>query len=266
MIRRLVRSPFNLASILTAGVAVLALAPAAPTQPPPADLKGYALQQWMMKQYLNKGGTVPPRPATTAPPVYPRRSTIHMAILPGRPDEAVNVAVFGPAKVTAPADVAAVMAHLPPGADMWIQDVPVVSDESRPVSEITFPTLEKGATYNFTVRARWVEDGKWVTQTHTFPIRAGEIHCVKIAPNNTPDADKAVADNLARLDPADQKTAAGQKFCAVQDTVRLGSMGPPVKVSVKGKDVYLCCEGCRAAALKDPEKTAKTAEVNREKK
>lgn len=43
-------------------------------------------------------------------------------------------------------------------------------------------------------------------------------------------------------------------------------MGPPVKVTVKGKDVFLCCEACRAAALKDPDKTAATAEKNAGKK
>jgi hypothetical protein len=43
-------------------------------------------------------------------------------------------------------------------------------------------------------------------------------------------------------------------------------MGPPVKVTVKGKDVYLCCEGCREAALKNPDKTLKTADQNRDRK
>jgi hypothetical protein len=43
-------------------------------------------------------------------------------------------------------------------------------------------------------------------------------------------------------------------------------MGPPVKVSVKGKDVYLCCGGCRAAALKDPDKTLTTVEQNKDRK
>jgi hypothetical protein len=50
----------------------------------------------------------------------------------------------------------------------------------------------------------------------------------------------------------------------VQEGVRLGSMGKPVKVSVKGKDVFLCCEGCREAALKDPDKTLKTVEKLKE--
>jgi hypothetical protein len=158
------------------------------------------------------------------------------------------------------------MAHLPPGADMWIQDVPVVSDESRPVSEITFPTLAKGVTYNFTVRARWVEDGKWVSQTHTFPIKAGEVHCVSVVPSGDPAAEKAVAEGLEKLGPVARAAAAAQRYCAVQGTIRLGSMGPPVRVSVNGKDVYLCCPGCRLEALKDPDKTLQTAERNRDKK
>lgn len=251
--------------VVAAAIALLVVAPAAPTQNPPTDLKGFGLQQWQMQQYLNKSGHVPPRPAATTSPVYPQRSTLQMVILPRRPDEAVNLAVMGPAKVTSPADVASVMAHLPPGADLWLQDVPMVTGVEKPVYEITFPTLQQGVTYNFTIRARWVEDGKWVTQTHTFPIKAGEIHCAQVVPNNDPAADKKVADGLAGLTATDRTAAETQKFCAVQQTIRLGSMGKPVKVAVGGKDVFLCCEGCRAAALKDPAATIKAIESHGQK-
>ena len=32
-----------------------------------------------------------------------------------------------------------------------------------------------------------------------------------------------------------------------------GSMGAPVKVVVRGVDVWLCCEGCEAKLRKSPE-------------
>ena len=52
------------------------------------------------------------------------------------------------------------------------------------------------------------------------------------------------------LNDADRAAAAKQKTCPVTDEA-LGSMGTPVKVAVKGRDVYLCCAGCKAKLLKD---------------
>jgi hypothetical protein len=60
----------------------------------------------------------------------------------------------------------------------------------------------------------------------------------------------------ARREPADdddQALAARQKVCPVTGK-RLGSMGMPVRVSVGGKAVLICCEGCEAALKKAPEK------------
>jgi uncharacterized protein (TIGR03000 family) len=192
-----------------------------------------------------------PRPAATAPYVYPTQTTIEVRMLPYQHGE--------------PAPVAYVMAHLPPGADLWVGDAKMVSEAMKPSYELVSPPLEKGKDYQYHVRVMWVEDGKWVTQAHTFPIRAGDIHCVEVVPVDPKAADRNIAASLAKLPTADKDAAAAQKFCAVQDTIRLGSMGPPVKVSVNGKDVYLCCAGCQAAALKDPAKAIKTAEANKDK-
>ncbi|MBI3836486.1 MAG: hypothetical protein HY288_00955 [Planctomycetia bacterium] len=76
-----------------------------------------------------------------------------------------------------------------------------------------------------------------------------------------PAADKALrqtagdetADALAQLDPADRDAAKQQAVCPVSDE-KLGSMGAPFKVSAEGKDVLLCCEGCREDFQKDPQK------------
>jgi hypothetical protein len=70
--------------------------------------------------------------------------------------------------------------------------------------------------------------------------------------------------NLAKLDPADRKLAEAQKYCAVDNENRLGSMGTPVKVMVKDQPVFLCCKSCQKSALADPEKTlAKVEELNK---
>ncbi len=72
-------------------------------------------------------------------------------------------------------------------------------------------------------------------------------------PAHDPDVDPAHAEALAALSPEDQALAARQKVCPVMDAP-LGSMGTPVKVTVEGRDVLLCCAGCAPAIEEHPEK------------
>ncbi len=58
---------------------------------------------------------------------------------------------------------------------------------------------------------------------------------------------------LAMLSKADQAAARAQKTCPVSDGA-LGAMGKPYKVTVKGQDVFLCCQGCEGAITEDPDK------------
>ncbi len=60
------------------------------------------------------------------------------------------------------------------------------------------------------------------------------------------------AEQLAKLSEADRAVAEKQKVCPVSGEP-LGSMGVPVKVTVKDRDVFLCCEGCKSAILDDPD-------------
>lgn len=60
---------------------------------------------------------------------------------------------------------------------------------------------------------------------------------------------------LAKLPAADLPLAEAQLFCPVQKDSRLGSMGLPVKVTLDGKPVFLCCKACEGAARKDPKAT-----------
>jgi hypothetical protein len=61
------------------------------------------------------------------------------------------------------------------------------------------------------------------------------------------------AEALAKLSEADQALAAKQKTCPVTGAT-LGSMGTPVKITVKGRDVLLCCQGCEPEIKKGPDK------------
>ena len=71
--------------------------------------------------------------------------------------------------------------------------------------------------------------------------------------------------NLARLPAEDRKVAEAQRYCAVENENRLGSMGMPFKVTVKGQPVFLCCKGCRKTALADPDHTLATVKRLKEK-
>jgi hypothetical protein len=61
------------------------------------------------------------------------------------------------------------------------------------------------------------------------------------------------AEALAALSPEDRALAAKQRVCPVSGEP-LGSMGTPVKVTVEGRDVLLCCQGCVSAVEGDPQK------------
>ncbi|WP_425399046.1 hypothetical protein [Aeoliella sp.] len=58
---------------------------------------------------------------------------------------------------------------------------------------------------------------------------------------------------LAKLSPEDADSAMKQHFCPVSGEM-LGVMGAPIKVDVNGKQVWICCEGCRDKLLADPDK------------
>jgi hypothetical protein len=68
-------------------------------------------------------------------------------------------------------------------------------------------------------------------------------------------AEQKIDAALAKLSPADRELAVAQKFCAINNEGRLGSMGPPVKIVLNGEPVFLCCEGCEQTAKDDPAAT-----------
>jgi hypothetical protein len=73
------------------------------------------------------------------------------------------------------------------------------------------------------------------------------------APATPADADAEIRANLALLGPADQRLAEQQQTCPMMEGVRLGEMGRPYKIIVKGVPAFVCCEGCARAAQEDPE-------------
>jgi Cu(I)/Ag(I) efflux system membrane fusion protein len=72
-------------------------------------------------------------------------------------------------------------------------------------------------------------------------------------PSEDSEEAEQIAQVLAQLPPADRARAEQQKMCPVAD-MPLGSMGPPIKVEVNGRSVFICCEGCRESLLAEPAK------------
>jgi hypothetical protein len=64
-----------------------------------------------------------------------------------------------------------------------------------------------------------------------------------------------IAAERAKLSPEDRALVEAQEWCVVQNDERLGSMGPPIKVTIKGQPVFLCCGHCKKMAEKDPDAT-----------
>ncbi len=58
---------------------------------------------------------------------------------------------------------------------------------------------------------------------------------------------------LASLSPEDAASARKQHVCPVTGEM-LGTMGTPIKVEVKGQQVWLCCPDCKDKLLADPDK------------
>jgi uncharacterized protein (TIGR03000 family) len=151
------------------------------------------------------------------------------------------------------------VAHVPENAQVWFGDKPTTS--KGPTRTFYYSKLAPGSKYSYTVRVAWVEDGKVVSQTQNLSFKAGDVQCVYLvqAGSSVAGDKNTVQASLAKLSTEDRKLAEKQGFCAVQNTVRLGAMGAPVKVTVQGQPVFLCCAACQDRAQSNVQKTLETA-------
>ena len=74
-------------------------------------------------------------------------------------------------------------------------------------------------------------------------------------PKETPSGETSpdVSSGLAELSVEDRELAKKQRVCPVSGEL-LGAMGKPFKTTVKGKTVFLCCEGCEHDLKENPDK------------
>ena len=83
----------------------------------------------------------------------------------------------------------------------------------------------------------------------------------KTIPPVSPAGDEVAAER-AKLSPADLALVEAQEWCVISSDERLGSMGAPLKLDIKGQAVFICCKGCNRKAEADADKAlAKVAEL-----
>ncbi len=70
-----------------------------------------------------------------------------------------------------------------------------------------------------------------------------------------PGVTDEVAAERAKLSPEDRALVDAQEWCAVSTDERLGAMGPPLRLDIKGQPVFVCCKGCKRKSEADSEKT-----------
>ena len=93
------------------------------------------------------------------------------------------------------------------------------------------------------------EDDSKQDTNDTNDTHAGHDH----AKHDTDKGDDADNDAFAGLSAEDAKLAKAQKTCPVSGE-ELGSMGAPIKVTVKDRTVFLCCDMCRKKIVAEPDK------------
>lgn len=123
---------------------------------------------------------------------------------------------------------------------------------------------DSGTEYYCPMHPRVVRDNKEKCPICSMPLserKKGEED-LPPPPGGTAEEEEAVIrEIIGKLaTPADRLVAAGQKYCPVTGE-RLGSMGVPVRLDVKGRPVFVCCKGCKEEAEADPDRAVKLADA-----
>jgi uncharacterized protein (TIGR03000 family) len=198
--------------------------------------------------YSEPGSALQPISGAAAPMAQPEKYEVYVNAMP--------------MENTVDPNAVTLVAHVPENAQVWVEGNATTSRGG--LRTYQSPPLAPGKTYSYTVRVAWVENGKVVSQTRHVPVKAGDVECVYLirAGSKLQGEKDVVQQNLSKLNPEDQKLAQAQGFCAVQNGVRLGAMGTPVKIMVKDQPVFLCCKACEEHARSNPEQTlAKVKEL-----
>lgn len=95
--------------------------------------------------------------------------------------------------------------------------------------------------------------GDKTTQSTPAPAPGGDVPLDKVGVQR------------GKLSTDDRKLVEAQEWCVISNE-RLGTMGPPIKLDIKGQPVFICCAGCKDKAERDPDQTLATLEELKAKK
>jgi RND family efflux transporter MFP subunit len=101
-----------------------------------------------------------------------------------------------------------------------------------------------------------------VAKTRGTPLPTGEAAIKTVAPvvkaekpTKKKDPDARIKAALAKLSAEDRELAEQQRLCPILEDSRLGSMGVPVKLTIKGETVFICCAACKEEAQSNANET-----------
>ncbi len=125
------------------------------------------------------------------------------------------------------------------------------SEKKVKIDHEDIPGLMKAMTMTFSVDDAKLLEGLAVGTQVEGKVKHVDVRYVitelkALGTAKAKDKDKDIREALAKLSPEDRALAEAQKTCP-QSGQPLGSMDVPVKLTVKGKPVFICCEGCRDA-------------------
>ncbi len=230
---------------LAVAAAVLLSVHVAVAEPPPPW--GSKLWPWNVQGTSNRSPAPASPPAVRAPTGYYRPAS-----------RASSTASPSPAD----ANTVIMVAQVPEGAALSFDDRP--TRQHGGLRKFESPSLTPGKTYAYTLRLDWDKGGEQMTKTQILTVRAGDVCIVEFGvPSSV--LENEIDANLARLSVDDRAAARAQKFCAVEDSRRLGSLGMPFKVVLEGQPVFLCCDALERKALADSAKTLARARALRAK-
>lgn len=148
------------------------------------------------------------------------------------------------------------------------EDIPGKMKAMKMAFSVTDATLLEGLAPGDTVEGKLkiLADKYIITELHRKAAAVKTASADPALPVSR-DADELakIKKNLAMLSDADRKLAEEQHTCPIEGEP-LGAMGKPIKLTIKGQPVFICCKGCKETAEKNPDETLKkVAELKKKK-
>lgn len=89
----------------------------------------------------------------------------------------------------------------------------------------------------------------------SFLILSASAQEQKTSPIAEKSVEVQVQEALAELSEPDRAVVNAQRYCPLMNRVRLGAMGTPIKVTIEGTAVFVCCQGCSDDAMEHGKET-----------